>query len=634
VWQNRSYNEIENIFGRDVRVRIRRVSISNFRGIKNASLELDRNNVLVGDTNIGKTNILEALDLVLGPDRIHRRPPIDEHDFYCGVYEFSEGENLEPTKEGPTAAGELSQGEDFEVADDLASMILRDGAPCYDIQIEVTLTELSDEYSRRFGEQIEWWDSVSSQIYQEPNPEGIDGDNISPAIRVTFVGKYDEEEDDFTAHTYFARSYEAGSPERFTKKHKQFCGFLYLRTIRTGSRALSLERGSLLDIILRLKEIRPQMWKKALFDVSGVAVAETDEVSQVLSEVERAVKKFVPREWGDQPHLKITNLTRNDLRKVIMPFISTGENGHAAPYYRQGSGTLNMLVLSLLSIIAEMKQNVIFAMEEPEIGVPPYTQKRVVQELRHLCDQTIFTSHSTYVLEQFEIEETIVLAKESGTVSRCEINLPSGIKLKRYKKEYREGFVEGLLGRRLFFVEGESELAIMNSLPSYLSKLDSEQYSSLERLGITIINAGSDSKLLPLVKLYKSLGKITYTLCDAQEQERSDLLNQESDIHFEHNESGIEKLVMNNTTDTALLRFAQNIDFPQHIVDRFPDIASEYKPALEKYFNDGKGQGVLADYLLSCEVDEIPEWIKAVCRALKDAVEPPQQNEELGRIEE
>jgi len=81
-------------------------------------------------------------------------------------------------------------------------------------------------------------------------------------LRITFIGKYDEDEDDFVGETYYTRSLtEAAKPEVFTKKNKQLCGFLYLRSLRTGSQALSLEHGSLLDIILRLKEIRPQMWE-------------------------------------------------------------------------------------------------------------------------------------------------------------------------------------------------------------------------------------------------------------------------------------------------------------------------------------------------------------------------------------
>ena len=32
----------------------------------------------------GKSTVCEALDLVLGPERLFRRPVIDEHDFHCG----------------------------------------------------------------------------------------------------------------------------------------------------------------------------------------------------------------------------------------------------------------------------------------------------------------------------------------------------------------------------------------------------------------------------------------------------------------------------------------------------------------------------------------------------------------------
>jgi len=71
-----------------------------------------------------------------------------------------------------------------------------------------------------------------------------------------------------------------------------------------------------------------------------------------------------------------------------------------------------MLVLAMLSQIAEDKQNVIFAMEEPETAIPPYAQKRIVHEVCKLSAQTIFTSHSPYVLEEFQNEETVVLRRE------------------------------------------------------------------------------------------------------------------------------------------------------------------------------------------------------------------------------
>jgi len=91
-------------------------------------------------------------------------------------------------------------------------------------------------------------------VIDEPPPEGTDSPHVEAALRVGFTGKYDEDEDDFAGTTYFlSPTSDDGEFDPFKTSDKRKCGFLFLRTLRTGSRALSLERGSLLDIILRLK---------------------------------------------------------------------------------------------------------------------------------------------------------------------------------------------------------------------------------------------------------------------------------------------------------------------------------------------------------------------------------------------
>jgi putative ATP-dependent endonuclease of OLD family len=72
-------------------MQIARVSIKNFRGIAEADLRLPKHAVLIGDNNSGKSSVIEAIDLVLGPDRINRPGAIDEHDFYAGRYLDEEG---------------------------------------------------------------------------------------------------------------------------------------------------------------------------------------------------------------------------------------------------------------------------------------------------------------------------------------------------------------------------------------------------------------------------------------------------------------------------------------------------------------------------------------------------------------
>jgi putative ATP-dependent endonuclease of OLD family len=597
-------------------VRACRIDIKNFRGIKAATLLLPTHGVLIGDNNTGKTTVLEALDLVLGPDRLNRQPPIDEHDFYQGKY----------VAKGATAAEEgTTGGEALGPPAVVIAQPVAEEPP--KIEIEVAVCELSDDQRAKFGDYIEFWDTKTDKFYVEAEPAGVDSGHISEALRLTFHGCYDPEEDDFEGATYFTRTLtEEDKPVPFTKKNKQVCGFLYLRSLRTGSRALSLERGSLLDIILRLKEVRPQMWEATLQTLSEMEVASDPAlgISPVLKSINGALQKYVPKEWGVEPHLKVSNLTREHLRKTITAFIATGNGDHAAPFYRQGTGTINMLVLAMLSLIAEDKQNVIFAMEEPETAIPPYAQKCIVHEVRKLASQTLFTSHSPYVIEEFSIEDTVVLGRDDdGTLSRQILTLPSNVKAKRYRQEFRIRFCEGLLARRLLVAEGATEASAFPAACRRLSELKPTDYSSLESLGVCTVDAGSESNIPGMAKLYKGLGKRIFAVCDKQDATNEALIKAEVEVLFMHGEKGFEDLVLKNTTEAALKRFASEIDWPSHLKNKYPIPADNILAAMTDYFLHTKAEGSIAEFLGGCSEAEIPVWIREACKKLKVACNPP-----------
>lgn len=598
-------------------VRAARIKIENFRGIKEAAVLLPKHSVLIGDNNTGKTTVLEALDLVLGPDRLNRQPPIDEHDFFRGAYTLSH--DVVPVEDGAEAAGDGEPEPPAEQAETAAE------APR--IEIEVIVADLTEEQKGKFGDYTEFWDAATDTFYDEPNPAGVDAATITEALRVTFHGWYDEEEDDFEGRTYFTRSLTEGDkPEPFSRKHKQICGFLYLRSLRTGSRALSLERGSLLDIILRLKEVRPQMWEDTLCTLSAISVASDPDlgISPVLESINTALKKYVPKEWGVEPHLRVSNLTREHLRKVITAFIATGDGDHAAPFYRQGTGTINMLVLAMLSQIAEGKQNVIFAMEEPETAIPPYAQKRIVHEVRKLASQTLFTSHSPYVLEEFAIEETVVLARAAdGILARQTIALPDNVKLKRYRQEFRTRFCEGLLARRVLVAEGATEASAFPVACRRLGELKPETYSSLEALGVCTVDSGSESNIPGMAQLYRKLGKRTFAICDKQEDGNKALIEAQVELLLIHGEKGFEAMVLKGTTEAALRRFATLIDWPQHLAQKYHDPEAQAEAALAEYFAWSKGTWGIADFLAQCSEAEVPQWLRDAALKLKEACMPP-----------
>ena len=574
-----------------------KLTIANFRGIKSAEILLKGNCVFVGDNNSGKSTIFEALDLVMGPDRLARHPIIDEHDFYAGEY-------------------------------------IKDGSP-QEIKIESIISGLNEEQIRHFGSYIEWWDTETNALIEGPPAEATDGENVVPALRVTFIGKYDIEEDDFKGQTFFASSLREGATEAlFKAKDKRMCGFLYLRTLRTGNRALSLEKGSLLDIVLQLKEIRPQMWESVISQLKDVVVAADPAlgISDILSEVQKSLSSLVSYETADKPQVRVSNFTREHLRKVLTVFMGSGalrEDGseYATPYYHQGTGTINTLVLSLLSMIADIKKNVIFAMEEPEIALPPHIQKRVVLSVVDKSTQALFTSHSPYVLEEFEATQILVVSRENGVMKVSSAGMPPNVKVKGYQEELRKRFCETLLARRVLIVEGRTELDVYSAAARKLQKLHQDEHISFETLGISPINAESDSKISPLGEYYRGMNKKVYAIFDKQDVSSREKITSSVDYAFEAAEHGIENVVLKGVEGSVLRKFAMKLvsegDWPSHLKRCTPNDSmtdDEIYNALFDYMTGKKGEGALARLVVFCNEDEMPAFVRDTIYSIAETI--------------
>ncbi|MBY0050952.1 ATP-dependent nuclease [Brevibacillus agri] len=580
-------------------MRIAKIMIERYRGIKECEIFLSGRTVLVGDNNIGKSTILEAIDLVLGPERLSRSPVIDEHDFYAGEYLDKEGNPVE-------------------------------------INIEVIIVDLSDEQQRYFRNHLEWWDNENNLLIDGPPPESTDKESVVAAIRLGFKGNYDADEDDFAGRTYFlSPKKDDGTYEPFRTKDKRVCGFLFLRTLRTGSRALSLERGSLLDIILRLNELRLPMWEDVLKQLRDISVAENPElgISGILESVQNSVQSFVPSDWADNPHLRVSDLTRANLRRILTVFMGTGsirDDGteYAAPFQHQGTGTINTLVLTLLSMIAELKQNVIFAMEEPEIAIPPYTQKRIIQSVSSKSAQAIFTSHSPYVLEEFDPSEILVINRVGGKLTGVPAKYPPSVKPKKYRDEFRRRFCEALLARRVLITEGRTEYDSFPAVARRLQELHGEEYKTFEELGVAIVNAEAESQVAPIGEYFRKLGKTTFAVFDKQSDENRRAIESAVDYPFEAQEKGFEDVILEGSKGEALRRYALMLvndgDWPSHMSAQKPTETmplDDLKKALREFFTKSKANGSAADFLGQCSKDEMPEFLVSIVKSIQVIIE-------------
>jgi len=572
-------------------MKVVRLTIANFRGIKSAELLFEGHTLMVGTNNVGKSTICEALDLVLGPDRLNRFPPVDEFDFYNATYILP-----------PAAAGEKPMP--------------------IPLRIEAVLIELSAEIQAKCGGNVEFWQLAEQRILGPGEVAAANPPDVVPCLRIETLGNYDPDEDEFVAKTYFSHSPDAPADEltAIPKPIKRLFGFLYLRALRTGSRALSLERGSLLDIILRTKGIRTSLWEKTIERLRGLDLeADSAEIAPVLRSVEKRLARYISLESpGNATKLHVSELTREHLRKTMTFFLALSSDQGHVPFPHAGTGTINTLVLALLSFIADLKpETVIFAMEEPEIAVPPHTQRRIAEYLLTKTTQAFVTSHSPFVIEKFEPSKTLLLARKDGVVTARKVSDATGLKDNDYKRFSRSGLSECMLGRAAIVVEGVTELHAMPIVSRRMEESD-QTLQPLDIAGVAFFDADGESNMPKFGKFFKTLGLRTFAFYDLdykkkRKAEQAQALADNFEINVEHDYKGFEELVVAEVPVDRLWSFLSGLKANDEngnvaIPDERPSDEA-IKAIAKEALGGNKGAGWSARLFKECELNELPATV-------------------------
>jgi putative ATP-dependent endonuclease of the OLD family len=591
--------------------------MTNFRGVARGTVAFSGHALLVGGNNIGKSTVCEALDLVLGQERLGRRPVVDEHDFHGGRY-------------------------------------LDDQDAAVDVRIEAVLVGLSEEAERRFRQHLRRWNNKTCSFVDDAagGLGAADGADVVWALPLLFVGRYSRKDDDFIGNTFFDHpvgevdeedadvdpmSLLGGGRSVFRRDQKRLCGFVFLRTLRTGSRALSLQRGSLLDTVLKLGgEGAAEMWRETLDALEGLepAIGDIERLKQIRTEIRTRMGRFVNLVGGDEATAFFaSDLTREHLREVVRLFVAAQPGTHLVPFNRLGTGSINLLVFALLTFIAELKGNksVIFAMEEPEVALPPHTQRRVAKFVLGEMGQCIVTSHSPYVIEQFDPAQIVILDRDNaGKLNGMPID-GAQVKLKNLRTERRQ-FAEAVLSRAVIVVEGSTEAAMFAAASTVMEKAKPpEEYTHFDLAGVSVFTASGDGDVPRHGPIFAALGKTAFGFYDKQAAApAADVAAELARFakHWESPEKGIENLLAKQTPVGVLKRFLADVstraDYPAragaynaNAQDRaIRDVAAQVLK-----HRKGDAHGYAAILISHCQsADEIPPTIRAVLEEVHKAL--------------
>jgi putative ATP-dependent endonuclease of OLD family len=585
-------------------MKVVRLKIMNFRSIKSTELHFDGHCLIVGPNNVGKSTICEALDLVLGPDRISEFPPVEEFDFHNSHYlapANAEGEEPTPVP----------------------------------IKIEVVLTDINAEVENRCGQHLEFWHTAEKRLLNEGEADAANPPLVVSCLRLETEAAYNAEEDEFEAKTCYSHSpnAETGELDKVSKEVKRLFGFLYLRAVRTGSRALSLERGSLLDVILRLRGSRAGLWEKAIERLRALDIEQdATHLQPVLTSIEVRLGRYIASDVdGRTTRLHVSQLTREHLRKTMAFFLAMSKDQTPVPFQQVGTGTLNVLVLALLSFIAELKPaSVIFAMEEPEIAVPPHTQRRIADYLLHNTTQAFATSHSPYVIERFAPEQTLLLSRgPDSSVAAKKVSDAGGLKGNDFKRFARRGLTECMLGKGAIVVEGVTEF---HALPVAARKLE-ESDDSLQPLdiaGTAFFDAESADAMPKFGSFFKALGLKTFSFYDSiapRPEKKKKLFTDAFDVDCEHGHTGFEVLIVSEMSLDRLWTFLEDLresgDNGNFGIPAARPADADLKNLARSALQSSKGAGWAARLFEGSTVAELPATVTGFLKQVYAAFPKP-----------
>jgi len=402
------------------------------------------------------------------------------------------------------------------------------------------------------------------------------------------------------------------------------------------------QRGSLLDTILRLGDNgRESMWENTLSRLRALnpAIGTIPQLEAIRTQVRNRMTRFVGIADGDDATgFFASELTREHLREVVTFFVRSQESQYLVPFHRLGTGSINTLVFALLTHIADLRgaDSVIFAMEEPEIALPPHSQRRITRYLRERMGQAIITSHSPYVIEGFQPSEILAIHREGAQLTGRFVPT-EGLRQRTLKRQQRQ-LAEAVLARGVIVAEGATECGALAAASRALEEFRPDgAYAAFDLTGVSLFDAGGCSEVPKWGPFFSSLGKRCFAFYDRPpavwtDEDNVKLARYDTRRETAHN--GLEDLLVAETPVAVIRRFLATVSELPDRPANFPaghaglDDQSA-KDAASSILRQKKGYSYATLLIEHCQNEqELPATIVAFLTEVHEQMRLPSLEEE------
>lgn len=461
-------------------IRLKEVRIRNFRSLKTADISLNDNCVLTGANNVGKTSLLQAIQLSFSGSK-----RISAEDIFIN-------------------AGEILPVERKAIIDVLIVPTDSEGNE---------LNEFDEAWFEHFGE-LRSEDTTSLKQFVA----------IRTIISFNIIkGEYDLERKGLKGWPALENieTYNDYNKNRINERFLQAIPIFYMDAKR--------------DIATEMKE-KTSYWGKLVTDI-GISVEEITKMEEVLDKINNqiiessSVLKHLVKNLSEitvaldsaDNSVKINPVSRKirDLNRGI-DITFKDRDSESFPISNHGMGTRSWI--TFLTLVAYVTWKIeqmsgegapyhpLILLEEPESHLHPQAQRQIFKQINELMGQKIISSHSPMIVGQAEINNIRHLSKENGC-TKISIMETDGLIEEDFRKIKQEIFKtrgDLLFAKAIVLCEGETE---EQALPVFF-----REYFGFEafELGVNIISVGGKGKYKPFLRIAKNFNINFYLLSDGE----------------------------------------------------------------------------------------------------------------------
>lgn len=573
--------------------------ISNYKSIRNIHIPLGiGKNVIVGKNNSGKSNIIQALDIILG-EKAPTNNTFAPEDFHVSHQNQCEGNRV---ADDLFIAVKLSGG-DLDSSELNKVNYIREQRFTHKRWLQYSEDDEFD-LAENFKKEIDSFESRDFDTYKSEQLTGW-GNEVKDIILYTRVFR----DEDFNIEVINGL---AVNKEQYDEYHRCYPVSNKLRDAFITSAVVPAYREP-------NKELKVSKWnwygkliKEIWNNRSEELNSEMESINERLSAIGNTVFTNTSYELEKILHslfkfqdvsFKLLPKDNKELYRNVKLYVNDGVESLLSD---KGTGIQSVIIITLFKYYCDnfhKHHSSLLAVEEPELYLHPHSRRMLSNELDDFVakgrNQVIITSHNSDFLRNTEIENIIVVRKSSTDYAT------QVFKLKDTNEKVQEvqKIKQFLWGRNseIFFaskvilVEGGEEYIIPLIADLMFNK---NGISDIEN--ISVINVGGKSQFRSYIKLFKDLS-IDYRII----------------ADFDYLETGVEQLS----------------EFSSHIDEsRLSEIRKElnrYKEGFEKnrkiknkILSEGQQDAQALCYLLDevCEREQYVDGLKELWAYLRPKV--------------